>query len=288
MTQQFQVTRAIRYLNNDADCDVIVITRGGGSMEDLWSFNDERLAREIAKSKVPIISAIGHEIDFTISDLVADLRAATPSAAAEIVVGHQAELKNRLDQLNIRMQNRMTTLMSHNKYHIERMSHALRESFSSNITQRQSRFKNCSSHYFFKEPQLLMQVKQQALTEFSRELDESMTKTLQNKSHHLTLLSQALHGLNPENLIHQQKNQVDALQKRLSNAMDHYMLRKKEFLKYRNDQLINLSPKTILKRGYSILHQAENGRIVRSYKDLSEGDSVKAILFDGEIDLEVK
>src|SRR5947199_3983110 len=99
-----QIMEGIDYLNRRPDVDVIVITRGGGSMEDLWPFNEERVARAIVRSQKPVISAVGHEVDFTIADFVADLRAATPSAAAEIVIRSKEELFQRLDQLGSRLQ----------------------------------------------------------------------------------------------------------------------------------------------------------------------------------------
>lgn len=96
------VIDGINFFNQTKSCDVIVITRGGGSQEDLWGFNDEQLAYTIVQSQIPIVSAIGHEIDFTISDFVADLRVPTPSAAAELVTGHKAEIQNRINSLKQR------------------------------------------------------------------------------------------------------------------------------------------------------------------------------------------
>lgn len=111
-----QVMEGIDFLSRNTDVDVIIITRGGGSIEDLWAFNEERVARAIIRSKKPVISAVGHEIDFTIADFVADLRAATPSAAAEIVIRSKEELNQKLDQLRSRldasMKNRLSRLRS--------------------------------------------------------------------------------------------------------------------------------------------------------------------------------
>src|SRR5262249_2188978 len=101
-----QIMAGIDYLNRRPDVDVIVITRGGGSMEDLWPFNEERVARAIVRSQKPVISAVGHEVDFTIADFVADLRAPTPSAAAEIVIRSKEELFQRVDQLRSRLESR--------------------------------------------------------------------------------------------------------------------------------------------------------------------------------------
>src|SRR5262245_5195641 len=107
-----QVMDGIDYLSRSTDVDVIIVTRGGGSMEDLWPFNEERVARAIVRSKKPIISAVGHEVDFTIADFVADLRAATPSAAAEIVIKSKEEIANRVRQLETRLESLMKYRLS--------------------------------------------------------------------------------------------------------------------------------------------------------------------------------
>src|SRR6266513_5165256 len=98
-----QVMEGIDYLSRSTDVDVIIIARGGGSMEDLWPFNEERIARAIVRSQKPVISAVGHEVDFTICDFVADLRAPTPSAAAEIVIKSKEEISQRVKQLEGRL-----------------------------------------------------------------------------------------------------------------------------------------------------------------------------------------
>ena len=103
---------AIDYLSRSTDVDVIIVARGGGSMEDLWPFNEERVARAIVRSEKPVISAVGHEVDFTISDFVADLRAATPSAAAEIVIKSKAEIAERVKQLEGRLEGVMKYRLS--------------------------------------------------------------------------------------------------------------------------------------------------------------------------------
>jgi exodeoxyribonuclease VII large subunit len=109
-----QVMEGIDYLSRSTDVDVIIVARGGGSMEDLWPFNEERIARAIVRSQKPVISAVGHEVDFTICDFVADLRAATPSAAAEIVIKSKADLVDRVEQI----ENRLAAVM---KYRLSRL-----------------------------------------------------------------------------------------------------------------------------------------------------------------------
>ncbi len=153
---ELQVARGVDYFNHIGDVDVIVVTRGGGSMEDLWPFNEEVLARSIGASHIPVISAIGHEIDFTISDFVADLRVPTPSAAAELVVGCQDELTNRLNFLNKHMKHALEmTLMNYSR-----------------------RFTAVSKSYAFREPAHMLREKQQRLDE----LTHSMEVSIQHKA----------------------------------------------------------------------------------------------------------
>ncbi len=117
-----ELAGAVRYANAHALADLIIIGRGGGSMEDLWAFNDESLARTIAASELPVISAVGHETDFTIADFVADLRAATPSNAAELAVPDWRELSQHLDQLQARMQGAVSARLTEERGRLERLS----------------------------------------------------------------------------------------------------------------------------------------------------------------------
>lgn len=115
-----QIVEAIRYMNQWGKVDVIILARGGGSIEDLWAFNDERVARTIYASEIPIISGIGHEIDFTIADFVADLRAPTPSAAAELVIASKDELKNLIESLSRRLKTRINGLIRESEVRLSR------------------------------------------------------------------------------------------------------------------------------------------------------------------------
>lgn len=114
-----ELCRGIAYFNADATCDVIIIGRGGGSAEDLWAFNDETLARVVAASEIPVISAVGHEIDFTLCDYAADCRAPTPSAAAELVVPDRNELLQRVDDMCVRLDSAMTRVIDLRKIRLE-------------------------------------------------------------------------------------------------------------------------------------------------------------------------
>jgi exodeoxyribonuclease VII large subunit len=122
-----EIAEAVKYFNQRTDVDVIIVGRGGGSLEDLWAFNEEAVARAIYHSKIPIISAVGHETDYTISDFVADLRAPTPSAAAELVVRDKREIKNVLHYLRGRLENEVVQMFQEYRTHLSHLVRIFRE-----------------------------------------------------------------------------------------------------------------------------------------------------------------
>ncbi|MFZ2654071.1 MAG: exodeoxyribonuclease VII large subunit [Victivallales bacterium] len=171
-----ELAAGIRYFNEKSRVDVIIITRGGGSLEDLWPFNEEVLARQIAASGIPVISAVGHEIDFTICDFVSDMRVPTPSAAAELVVGKQEEFLGAIADFRRR----------------------LKGSFDIYLERLKNRFQKASQSHVFKEPLYMIRERQQRVDEISRRMENSLkffTERMKSKS--LELKSR-LKNLNPE------------------------------------------------------------------------------------------
>lgn len=168
-----EIAAAITDLNRESESDVLIVGRGGGSREDLWAFNEEIVARAIAASRIPIISAVGHEIDFSIADLVADLRAPTPSAAAELVVQNRLELERHLDQLTLRLAAQMRSRLS---------------LFSSYLYGLEKRLK---------APAEVAQIQQLRLQQLCVHLEQVMTGIVEQKNHELALLSGRLQTLSP-------------------------------------------------------------------------------------------
>ena len=168
-----EIAEAIAELNAEATSDVLIVGRGGGSLEDLWAFNEEVVALAISASKIPVVSAVGHEIDTTIADLVADLRAPTPSAAAELVVKNRLELEQHLDQLSFRLQGRMQSLL-----HIQ---HARLDSIEDRL----------------RSPLDLLPLRKQTVSSFYQRLTSAMERRLESKRGHLGLLSGQLDALSP-------------------------------------------------------------------------------------------
>jgi exodeoxyribonuclease VII large subunit len=173
------LTQAIRDLNAHGKVDVIIIGRGGGSMEDLWAFNNETLARTIFASEIPIISAVGHEIDFTIADFVADSRAPTPSAAAERVIPSREEMLGQLyyyqDKLASLLQQRLTTA--------------------------RSRLEKLSQHYLLRKPELLFDPCYEKLWQRQQALEQAWADYLRQKQHRLEILKGRLESLDPRKVL---------------------------------------------------------------------------------------
>lgn len=170
-----QIARAIREFNAYGGVDVMIVGRGGGSMEDLWAFNEEIVARAVYDSKIPVISAVGHEIDWTICDLVADLRAPTPSAAAELVVQNRADLQRRLDDVQCRIKTAVSGIMDEKKNTLE----ILRQS------------------YAFRQPEILIEQFSQRVDELLRQLQNYLKNAVALKGRGFQTLAGRLHALSP-------------------------------------------------------------------------------------------
>lgn len=243
----------------DFDLDVLICGRGGGSIEDLWAFNEECVARAIYDSKIPIISAVGHEIDFTIADFVADLRAPTPTGAAEMAVPNLVDVNNLINQYKIRVNESINNLLNLN---MKKLEH-LKES------------------YVLRNPLALYEVKEQKLDSYIDVLNKYITNKLNESRIKLNHVKDSFVLKNPLSLymIKQEKlnNYVEQLQKIVINYLDNG--------KYRYNLLVNklelLNPLNILNNGYSLVTM--NGKIVKSSKDLKEKDTIEIRLYEGKV-----
>jgi exodeoxyribonuclease VII large subunit len=255
-----EVTAGVRYFNRSRQVDVIVIARGGGSFEDLAAFNDEALARTIAGSSVPVISAIGHETDFTICDFVADLRAPTPSAAAELVVRSKRELQERLAGLD-------TRLGRGARYQI--------------LSARQRLSRLAQSRAFARMQELVAR-RQQRVDELVYRLAAAQQRQIGAMRQRVELAGVRLRHQELSNRLRLMRRELGARVEALASATRHQLEKRAARLQRLAGQLQALSPLGILERGYALIFD-EQGKLVTRADQLSPGDEIRARVARGRL-----
>jgi exodeoxyribonuclease VII large subunit len=260
-----EIVRALADLQEVADLDVVIVGRGGGSIEDLWAFNDERVARAIAACRVPVISAVGHETDVTIADFVADLRAPTPSAAAELVVQEKLHVVRTLGALYEGLKQAMAQRLARERQHVEGLAR-----------------------------RRVLTDASRALRDLHRRLDDASTRlTLaarsrrQHAAHRVSLARNALRSLNPVARIASGASLLVQLRGRLASAAVHSVKASRHRFDAAVGQLDSLSPLAVLGRGYS-LTRLPSGVIVRSAGQTRPGDAIEVLLHRGVLDARVE
>lgn len=259
-----QVTSLLQRADASGRYDVILITRGGGSLEDLWAFNDERLARAIAAAQTPVVSAVGHETDFSLSDFVADVRAPTPSVAAELLVPDQRELVARVRRARARI--------------AQLQQHAL-----GNAMQRADRLAlRLRAH----SPQARLQLLQRRQEEAGRQLRARMTQLLERLQARVQRGQTRLAAHNPQrNLVNlQQRLRALHPQAAMQRRLQHDQLRLRGMVR----SLEAVSPLATVARGYAIVTRPADGSVVRSAADVAPGERLRAQLADGSIAVRVE
>jgi exodeoxyribonuclease VII large subunit len=260
-----EIVEGIKTLNRQTGVDVIIVARGGGSLEDLWAFNEEIVARAIAASKIPIISAVGHETDFTIADFVADLRAPTPSAAAELVVRGKQEFVNDF------------------RTRAQRMSHIIRLSLS----EARRRFTELRMHRVFQTLQTRLGERAQRLDELIAALERLVRENL-NKGREAWLHASAgVVRYDFRRIVGLKRAQLDDRLGRLDSHFKRYLTERRNRLGQAEAILRERSPLVILKRGYSITREA-SGKIVRDSAQVATGSDIFIRLARGELGATVR
>jgi len=263
---KFEIARAVALANEHQQCDVIILGRGGGSLEDLWAFNEEMVARAIFASEIPIISAVGHETDVTIADFVADLRAATPSAAAEHVTPDQQEWLSRFLHLEARLHQQLQRKLSQKQQSLDWLAKRLQQQHPGQKLARNA----------------------QRLDELELRLNQAMQTRLRHNKSLVDEKTAKLWQYNPAVTINNYKQKQDYLSKRLINVILYKLESLKQRLLNVSQTLHAVSPLATLNRGYAlVIHQA-SGQIIRSTEQLRLGDRVETRLAQGRFTSQIK
>lgn len=241
--------------------EVLIVGRGGGSLEDLWAFNEERVARAIAVSDIPVISAVGHEIDYTIADFVADLRASTPSAAAELVVKSEDELRQQLNSLVARMH----TVV---QYRHAQAHQALDRLFNSRPLRAPHRF---------------VDTLQQQVDDLMLQLEKSWQNNSQERTKRLHNSTRSLARLNPRVRWQRLRTYLTTLQRRLETAARSRLTLRRETLGGVSNTLHSLSPLAVLGRGYSLCRDPATQQVISRTALAQTGRQVEVLLQDGQL-----
>jgi exodeoxyribonuclease VII large subunit len=245
-----EIAQAVRDLNRCGDIDVMIVGRGGGSMEDLWAFNEEIVARAIYHSRIPVISAVGHEVDFTIADFVADLRAPTPSAAAELVVKSKAELAAELEALSHRLKQGIRHTLSDSRGRVELHTRAL------------------------KDPSMMLGHMAQRIDDLSERLNFSIRGELKRINVKLENLCNHLRLTNPGLMVERGREHLLTLFARGEHGLHRTMENCRERTAINSGKLQALSPLNTLSRGYAIASLLPEGTVIRESDQLATGDTI--------------
>ncbi|WP_318365808.1 exodeoxyribonuclease VII large subunit [Enterobacter sp.] len=260
-----QIVRAIELANRRQECDVLIVGRGGGSLEDLWSFNDERVARAIFASVIPVVSAVGHETDVTIADFVADLRAPTPSAAAEMVSRNQLELLRQLQNGQQRLEMAMDYYLANRNRRFTQLFHRLQQ----------------------QHPQLRLARQQTVLERLRQRMNQAVESHLKRAGQHQIRISQRLNQQTPQSRIHRAQSHMQQLEYRLTQNMHERLGSTRERFGNAITHLEAVSPLATLARGYSVT-TASDGKVLKQAKQVSPGDVLTTRVSDGWVESEVK
>ncbi|MBA0206906.1 exodeoxyribonuclease VII large subunit [Pectobacterium aroidearum] len=259
-----QIVRAIELANQREECDVLIVGRGGGSLEDLWSFNDERVARAIFASRIPIVSAVGHETDVTIADFVGDLRAPTPSAAAELVSRNQLELLRQIQSQRQQLEMAMDYYLAQRNREFTRLHHRLQQ----------------------QHPQLRLARQQAQLVKLRQRLDDAMQQQLRQTSRRSERLQQRLMQQQPQTRIHRAQQRLQQLSYQMQSAVERQLNQNKQKLGIACSRLEGVSPLATLARGYNVT-TAPDGKVLKNVTQITPGETLKTRLQDGWVESQV-
>ncbi len=259
------IVRAIRNMNDMDEADVLIVGRGGGSLEELWAFNEEPVARAIRESRIPVISAVGHETDFTIADFAADLRAATPTAAAELAVPHAAELQDRLRQF-------------------ERL---LKQLLLDRVKRSRQQLASLQRSPVLMHPRRYLLQHAERLDMLHMRLNGSIRASLNQSREKRLRIHHGLMRYHPQEQLSYAKKRNEASRKQLVALMQSILKHKQSQLRESVRHLDALSPLKVMARGYSLVYDEKEQHLIKSINDVQPGDLVQIKVSDGQLSCQV-
>ena len=258
------VAKAISVANARAESDVLIVGRGGGSIEELWAFNEEIVAESIYDSDIPIISAVGHETDFTIADFVADMRAPTPTGAAELAVPHMNEIMERLINRKNRLTRSIQEAANSQRTHLTRLERS----------------------YAFRYPHKMYEQKLEQLDRTTEQLGRTSSRYFMKRRDQLNSIMDVLNRQHPEQLMKLSEEELKQHEKSLQRAMEAIYRQKSQTFVHMTATLSALSPLKIMERGYGLVF-AEDETLIKSKDQVSIGDKLAVTVKDGTLECEI-
>jgi len=305
-----EIAGAIRRFNDNAAAlggvDLLIVGRGGGSLEDLWAFNEEIVARAIAASRIPIVSAVGHEVDFSIADFVADLRAPTPTAAAEMVVPVLDELIAGIDAIELQLRRSLRTRLDSmrnrlnavartpwfrdpvgavRRWHqrLDELSGRLRLVIHRAVASRRRRIENAELRLTKSRPVVQWSRRRLVADRMSHRLLWSMRERFVSERRSMNAVESRLRAASPRHLIHRERDRLESIERRLKRAVASLLASADRRLAVAEGRLAAASPDRVLARGFSITRRLRGKSVIRASKDVREGDRIVTETAGGEI-----
>ena len=254
-----EIAAALELADRRGECDLLILARGGGSLEDLWSFNEEAVARAMAGVRIPIVSGVGHEIDFTIADFVADVRAPTPSGAAELAVPDQVQWRSALEAMDERLSRAATQRLTTPRNLLATLAHRLERS----------------------HPGVQLRQSQQRLDELETRIRLSLNRSLEERRARHGESNARLRGVSPAHRIEALDERLRFASRGLERAVGEVLQRRRQRLSLAQRTLESVSPVATLERGYAIVTTAEDGSIVRAAEVAPPGAGIDIRLASG-------
>ncbi|SFE31167.1 exodeoxyribonuclease VII large subunit [Alteribacillus iranensis] len=261
----YSIVSALDKVESMGSFDVVICGRGGGSIEELWAFNEEPVARKIASLPIPIISAVGHETDFTIADFTADLRAATPTAAAELAVPVLEEIVTRQGQLK------------------NRLYRAMKEK----VAKEQEKLARMKRSYAFRYPTHLLEQKEQELDRMIERLSQSVKRSREKREEQLNYMYKRLLQFHPAQRVEAEKRNLEHVIEKAEKTMERLVGDRKNNFSHVLQKLQLLNPLEVIQRGYSVVYNEEKG-LVKSIQEIEKDEDLTVFVQDGTIHATVK